>query len=134
MKKNLQVVNFGNRQFVRFGWGYQKMIAFIGLINTTAYIVTALAVSNLVEFTWGLIFTLFTGTFLTLTITIYLLSRSGVLQNESIQTFDERVSKLYHKQANYSAAKIAQYMQMPLDQLEKEVEQLENSLFKTKQS
>ncbi|OLS21586.1 MAG: hypothetical protein HeimC2_32900 [Candidatus Heimdallarchaeota archaeon LC_2] len=129
MKKN-KLLNFGNRQFVRYGWGYQKFIAVIGMINTTAYIVTALAVSNLVEFTWELIIILFIGSFVTMILLIFMLSKAGVLQNETIQTFNERQSKLWKKQITFQSALTAQFIKMDEDKLDEYVDELYQDLFR----
>lgn len=98
-----KLLNFSNRQVVRLSWGYQKLLAPIGIVNTTAYIITALALTDLVEFTW-LTLTILLGSFMVSILGfIYILTKSGTLQNETKQIFNERQSNLWQQQVSYQS-------------------------------
>lgn len=99
----MDFLNFSNRQMVRLSWGYQKLLAPIGIINTLSYIITALAVSKLVAFTWYILFLMLGSSMLFLILLVYLLVKTGTLQNENRQVFNERMSDLWQQQVTYGS-------------------------------
>lgn len=121
-------VNFLNRQIVRIQWGYAKVAAFVGIINSISMMVTALAVTGLVTFTWWILLILISSCLLSVLFVIYMMVKLGVLQNETKQTFDERMSNLWKLQTEYQAVLIAYNLQ-PTEELKKRKEQLELKLF-----
>lgn len=125
MKKTL---NFLNRQLVRVRWGYDKVGLFIGLVNTTSLIVTALAVSKLVIFTWQLVVIFMVGIVLIILTFIYTFVRLGVLQDENRQVFRERLSMLWKDQQEYHAILVVFYLKNP-EKMEERKKQLEKRLF-----
>lgn len=100
---SMKMLNFSNRQIVRLSWGYQKLLAPIGIINTLAYIITALAITDLVDFTWYTLAIMLTVFILSILGFIYILVKSGVLQNENRQLFNERTSELWQQQVTYAS-------------------------------
>jgi uncharacterized membrane protein len=127
MKMIKTTLTFLNKQIVRIQWGYTKFIAFIGIINSVSFIVTALSVSNLVQFTWPMLIILFVFTTLLLLLLIYLMSKLGVLQRETRQTFDERSSALWKDQVDYQAIQIAYFLNNQ-DELVRRKRELEKKL------
>ena len=121
-------LNFANRQFVRIQWGYAKVAVFVGIINSVSLMVTALSVSGLVAFTWVTLLLLIVSALFTILLMIYIMAKFGVLQNETKQTFDERMSNLWKLQTEYQAVLIAYNLQ-PTEELKKRKEQLELKLF-----
>ncbi len=105
-----KLLNITNRQIVRFQWGYTKLISFIGLLNSVSLMITALAISGLVQFTWGIIISMLLFGIIGVTLLMYLLAKTGILQKENRQIFNERLSDLYKDQATYNAIMIAFYM------------------------
>jgi hypothetical protein len=129
MKTFSKTLRFLNRQIVRLNWGYGKFYVFFILINAVSNLITALTITQTFNITFTDIILMYFGVIFFSIVSIYILSRMNILQDETKQIFDERTKDLYFNQTHYNSLLIAKCINKTETELNKEIVKMEKKLF-----
>jgi len=134
MKIFNKTLKFLNRQIVRLNWGYGKFYVFFILINAVSNLITALTITQTFNITIIDILLLYFGVIVFSIVSIYILSKLNILQDETKQIFDERLNVLWSKQVYYQSLLVASNIKKDKKTLDKEIKEIEKKLFGEKQN